>query len=363
LAKKVSRKDLKEPDEFLSFTARAFSWLNEQKVILIIGVAAVGLVIIGSYIWQWYAESREKKASVAFIEAKEILAAPVIPKIEGMENAVIEGSYPSDEEKYKAAIKELEKVTQEHSSSSTSILAIYFIGESYLRLGEYDKAIEKLKEYLTREGENGELAAFAMEGIAVSLEALGKDADAKQQYKRLTQPPLDIEPDRGLYHIARLEQKAGKTAQAVRLFNEILEKHPQTAFRQEIQDRLNQLPKVDNPKEESGEEAKQPEKTEVKGPEKKASEDDEKASGVKPEAAEEAKDVDAKEPEKKPAPAVKPEAEKAKPAAKTAAPTKKPAAKTEASAKKEVESTKPAAKSDTPPTKEKQPAIDKKGTE
>jgi len=337
LAKKISRKDLKEPDEFLSFTAKALGWLNAQKVILLIGVAAIGLTILGSYIWQWHIESIEKKASRAFIEAKEILNAPVIPKIEGMETAVIEGTYSSDDEKYKTAIKEFEKVILNHGSSATSVLAVYFIGESYLRLGEYDKAIENLKEYLTRDGEHGELAAFAMEGIAASLEALGKDADAKEQYRRLTQAPLDIEPDRGLYHIARLEQKAGKAAQAVRLFNEILEKHPQTAFRQEIQDRLNQLPKVEKaevekpkvekPKEEA-EEASQPKTTEPEEPKKDATKDDKKASNVK---AEEAKDVVAKEPEKKPAPQVEKKTE--------------------------------AVKSETPPTKEKKSATDKEGTE
>ena len=62
MAKKLSRKDLKEPDEFLSVTVRALKWINEQKVALIVGALAVVVVILGTLGWQWYKLSKEKAA-------------------------------------------------------------------------------------------------------------------------------------------------------------------------------------------------------------------------------------------------------------------------------------------------------------
>jgi len=241
LAKKISRKDLKEPDEFISITTRAIGWVSEQKIALIIGASALALVVLGAYGFRWYSQSKEEKASVDFISAKKILDARVAGELANPGSPREEGSYASNEVKYKAALEAFEQVRKMHPSARTASLTVYFIGEIHSQLGEYDKAGKNFKEYLTAEGESGELSVFALEGIAASLEAQGKDADAIEQYRRLTKPPFDMQPDRGLYHVARMEQKTGKTTEAVGHFKEILDKYPQTSFRREIQQRLDNL--------------------------------------------------------------------------------------------------------------------------
>ncbi len=258
MAKKLSRKELKEPDEFMSFTVRALNWINEQKVALIVGTVALIAVILGTFAWRWYALSKEKAASKAFIQAREILDARVIPRDDAVGTSSSDGSFASQEDKYRAAIAEFELVTKNHSGSPTAALATYYVGEYSRRIGEYEKAIESFKSYLKSEGPSGELAPFALEGIAASLEAQGKDEQAAQQYQRLTEPPFDMQPDRGLFHIARLEQKAGHTAEAARLFNQIIEKYPKTIYLRSIQDRLSLLEKTEPA--EAAEEPDEPEK-------------------------------------------------------------------------------------------------------
>jgi tetratricopeptide (TPR) repeat protein len=248
LAKKVSRKELKEPDEFLSFTVRALKWINEQKVVLIVGALAVVVVILGMYGWRWYALSKERAASVDFIKAREILDARVIPRDDAAGTSSSDGSFASEDDKFRAAIAEFEMVSKSHSNSATAALATYYVAEYSRRTGDYDKAIENFKSYLKSEGPAGELAAFAVEGIAAALEAQGKDDQAAQQYKRLTESPFDMQPDRGLFHVARLEQKAGRTAEAKRLYNEIVEKYPKTNYMRDIQDRLSLLEDPEAPK-------------------------------------------------------------------------------------------------------------------
>jgi len=268
LAKKVSRKDLKEPDEFLSFTVRALKWINEQKVALIIGTLAVIVVVLGTFAWRWYSLSKEKAASVDFIKAREILDARVIPRDDAAGTSVSDGSFSSEDDKFRAAIAEFEQVIKSHSNSATAALATYYVAEYSRRVGDYDKAISNFKSYLKTEGPSGELAAFAVEGIAASLEAQGKEDQALQQYQRLTEPPFNMQPDRGLFHVARLEQKAGHTAEAVRLYNEIIEKYPKTTYMRDIQDRLIMLEKPENkpaeePEKQPEEKKEEPKKEEV----------------------------------------------------------------------------------------------------
>jgi tetratricopeptide (TPR) repeat protein len=260
LAKKLSRKDLKEPDEFLSFTVRALKWISDQKVTLLVGALALLVVILGTFAWRWHSQSLEKAASHAFMQAREILDARVIPREDSAGTSSSDGSFFSEDDKFKAAIAEFEQVTKNHSNSATATLATYYVAEYSRRIGDYDKAIESFKNYLRAEGTGGELAAFAVEGIAASLEAQGKNDQATQQYQRLTEHPFDMQPERGRFHVARLEQKAGRTEEAVRLFNEIIEKHPKTTYLRDIEDRLSMLEKPEKekkPEEETKEETKE----------------------------------------------------------------------------------------------------------
>lgn len=240
MATKTSRKELREPDEFITLTHRVLQWLNQQKVPLIVGAAALILVIVGVVGWNWYVESAEKDASRSFVEAYEILDARVAPGEEGTTS--VDGTYATEEDKYRAAIAALEQVRTNHESTSTADLAGYFIGECHRRLGEHQKAIEHLEQYLEATGPDGELAVFALEGIGLSLEALGRTEEAAKRFRRLTEEPFDREPDRGLYHLARLEQKAGHDREAAKKFTEIVEKYPGSVFLPEIESRLELLP-------------------------------------------------------------------------------------------------------------------------
>jgi len=284
LAKKISRKDLKEPDEFISITTRAIGWVSAQKIALIVGASTLALVALGAYGFRWYSQSKEENASVDFISAKRILDARVAGELVEPGSPQEEGSYASNEAKHKAALEAFAEVRKKHPSARTASLAVYFTGEIHSRLGEYDEARKSFMEYLTTEGESGELSAFALEGMAASLEAQGKDADAIEQYRRLTKPPFDMQPDRGLYHVARMEQKTGKTTEAIGHFKEILDKYPQTSFRREIQQRLDSLPDTPKAPPVKADEKPEPSQTKPAADKKQAGQQEKEGPQEKPDA-------------------------------------------------------------------------------
>lgn len=251
MAEKSSRKDLREPDQFHSFTQRAIDWISARSKLLI----ACGLVVIagilGYYGWNWYVEEATLEASVAFVEAKEALDAPVVPKPDGDGTSQADGTYTNEQDKYRAALAGLEQVKKNYSAAETASLATYFIGDCFWQLDEYDQAVGAYEEYLRAEGVDGELSPFAVEGIGATLEDKGDLDQAKQQYKRLTEPPFESQRARGLYHLARLEYKQGHAEEAARLFTSLLDEYPDTPFAREIQERLAVLPKVEMPKPEA----------------------------------------------------------------------------------------------------------------
>ncbi len=251
MAEKPSRKQLREPDEFISFTQRVFQWINEkQKLLIASGLVAV-VAVLAVYSWNWYLESSARRSSAAFVEVSEILDAKVVPPVEEGDVPPV-GAYASEEEKYRAALTGLNEVLENHSNSATTSLATYFVGECQRKLGEHDEAVAAFEEYLRTEGPSGTLAPFAIEGIAATLEDKGENDQARQQYLRLTEEPFESQRARGLYHLARMDQKLGKPDAAVRKFKALLKECPDTQYVREIQDRLAMLPEVEEP-EDSGE--------------------------------------------------------------------------------------------------------------
>ncbi|MBN2498789.1 MAG: tetratricopeptide repeat protein [Deltaproteobacteria bacterium] len=245
MADKMTRKQLKQPDEFVSFFQRSVTWLDENKILVTTLVLACALVVVGVFGFRWYFEAAEEKASMAFMSAHKIYTAKVTPNPEADESATqADGTYPSEEAKYRAALDAFEGVRKLHSGSKTSSLATYFIAECQRRLGMHAEAVESFEAYLREEGPKAPLAPFAIEGIGATLESQGELDKARKHYRRLTEKPFEHNDDRGLYHLARLEQKSGNGQKAAALFAEILQKHPDSPLLQDVQDRLSMLPEV-----------------------------------------------------------------------------------------------------------------------
>ncbi len=247
MAEKSSRKDLRQPDEFITFTQRALDWIVTNKMMLIAGGTLVIAIVLAFFGWRWYVESATQKASAAFVQARQIMQARVVPQEGAEETSLADGTYASEDDKLRAALASLESVKKEFSSSATATLATYFIGECHWKLGEYDKAVAAFEEYLRSAGPSGELSAFAVEGIGATLEDQGKFEEAKQQYRRLTEEPFVSQRARGQYHLARMEQKLGNAEQAATMFKELMRDFPDTAYARDIQERLSQLPTVADP--------------------------------------------------------------------------------------------------------------------
>lgn len=239
---KITKKDLKAPDEFVTLAGQVARWSGENyKALVSVSVACVVLVL-AVFGWQWYAESNTERASKAFADAVQILDAPVT-KDGAPDVPKPEGSYSSDADKYKAALYNFETVKKDYSGSPTASLAIFFSGLCALKVGEGDRALQTFKEYLDREGPSGTLSAFALGLMAEAYEAKGELDRAKETYRRMTEEPFKANRMTGLYHLARIEQKTGEPMKAAELFSSLLDEFPDNPFKTEIQNRLSMLPR------------------------------------------------------------------------------------------------------------------------
>jgi len=145
---------------------KAEKYVKENRKSLSI-IGGVALAIVGAYLGyqQFMVKPQEENAQKEMYVAERYFGQDSINlAIKG------DGSFPGFEE-----------IVSNYGSSTSGNLAQYYLGMSYLKKGEYDKAIESLSSY---DAEDDVTGALALGGIAAAHLELGRTDDALKFYKK-----------------------------------------------------------------------------------------------------------------------------------------------------------------------------------
>jgi tetratricopeptide (TPR) repeat protein len=242
VAKKIQRKELKQPDQFVGFWARVSTsiatFANTHSRALVIGATALATVIAGSVAMSQISERRAVRASEALervrkIATAELVTAGATPKDDGVPH------FQTEKQRLEAALAALDG----HFTSLRAPLgaeATLVRGSLLLDLGRAQDAAAGYEKLL--DGNLDRRVAFlAREGLGYAYEQLGKMDQARATFAKLgegTDVGDGFYKDRALYHQARLAEKAGNPSEASRIYKEVLDKNPTTSLRDEITNRL-----------------------------------------------------------------------------------------------------------------------------
>jgi tetratricopeptide (TPR) repeat protein len=206
---------LKQPDPFVATTTSGLEWASANRKQVIV-TAAVLLVLIvlavaGGVVWS----QRSQAAADAFGLAMETYQAPVTqpgqPPLPGVK------SYASLAERGKAANQLFRQVAEQYGGTRDGRNALYFEGVTYMDMGQTQSAETALKQ--ASSVWDSELASLAKLSLAGLYRQSGRDAQAIDLYKQLTDHPTDTVPA-GLaqLQLAELYEAEGKPAQAKEIY-------------------------------------------------------------------------------------------------------------------------------------------------
>jgi tetratricopeptide (TPR) repeat protein len=118
-------------------------------------------------------------------------------------------------------------VISNYGGTKAANLAHYYAGISYLKLGDFNKAVTHLKDFSTS-AKQVQLMAYGALGDAYS--ELNKKDEAIDSYKKAASAFEKDENNSSeyLFRAALLSETAGKTTEALALYKEIKEKFPKT---------------------------------------------------------------------------------------------------------------------------------------
>ncbi len=214
---KISRKELKQPDEFQSIfeTAALFFELHMTEVLL--GAAALIVIVAIALGLYYYQVRRGRAASARFDQA--------LSELQGG--------------KYETAEKELSSLAAAEPHRAVGRLANLYLATAYLAQKEPAKARDTLLRYLSQD-DASVFRGAALDDLAVTYEELGDYKQAEDAYRQASQieGPEQARAEMG---VARMLQKQGKRAEAIAVYRDFLAQHPYAPERTVVMETLAQL--------------------------------------------------------------------------------------------------------------------------
>ena len=258
MAKNIIKKELKQPDQFVSFWTRfsgqAGKFLSERRKPVLIGIGGLAGVVTATLIWGEFHERSAIRASQALAHVEKVATADLAgaddatPKDDGVTH------YKTDKERLEAALKELDTFLGGDPHTPLRREAELQKAGLLLDLQRPAEAIPVYSELMSSHLEKN-LRFLAQEGLGYAYEAKGDldqaaaafvklgevaagDSDDKADDGKAEGKKAGFYRDRSLYHQARIAERKGNPAEAAKLYKEVLDKTPLTPLREEISNRL-----------------------------------------------------------------------------------------------------------------------------
>lgn len=214
---KIRRKDLKQPDEFMTaaFTVENFVEHHLRKVLA--GVVTVLIVAAAAFLIYQHQVTVHQEAAEQFYHGFSALQAK---------------DYTGAEQKFNALIAE-------HPSSEPASLARFYLGMSYLASGDLPRSREQLEKY-TQSAAPQSMREMALVDLGVVYEQMGKYAKAAETYQEAGDLKGPASNDARIA-AARALQLDGKRDEAVAAYQNFLKDNPYAPQRDTVVQALANL--------------------------------------------------------------------------------------------------------------------------
>jgi len=208
--KKITKKKLKEPDEFISVTEKAFLFITHHIKSIAAGGTIVLIVLASIFIYQRWEKRNEEEASQKFSLAVEIYQMVSSPSREGS---------PSE---YKNVLEKFDEVITKFSRTFPGKTSFLYKGNIHLWLGEFEEATKSYQNFLQKAGKRKLYRLFAMEGLGYAYEGKKDYEKALQAYQKILEEGENFQLANAYLNMGRCYEKLGKKKEALENYKAFL---------------------------------------------------------------------------------------------------------------------------------------------
>lgn len=238
-------KDVAKPDEFVTTSMRAITWLQARRTQVLISLGVLVALGVGYTVW---ADQRKSAAAdagrllAAALEAEtaEVIAEPPETSEDGEDPPL---TFRSEKQRAQAVIRRYERLLARVDSGDLAAHAHIGLAGAYLELGKLRDAQREYQSAL--DSGNEALAPPAIEGIAYILEARGNLEEARARYGELKLIQNGNYRNLAAYHLARIDIARGKKSDALELLKSVRQNLPESPdlpyLREQVEARITDL--------------------------------------------------------------------------------------------------------------------------
>jgi outer membrane protein assembly factor BamD (BamD/ComL family) len=205
---RLTRKALRQPDEFQTLTRQALSFVEENRTAVMAALGAVIILLLAIVAYRMISQSREASASAAYTEARALLT----------------------DKKYGEAATRFDDVATRYGGTSYGPLAILEHGNALMLADQPTDAAVAYERFLQSSPPTDYLRQLGHTRLGYAQEKIGKAAEAQRSFATAAVEPGPFVAE-ALYGAARNAEVAGDAGKAKDLYTQLLEKHPTTDYR------------------------------------------------------------------------------------------------------------------------------------
>lgn len=236
--RKYTRKQLRQPDEFISFSMKAWGVVRDNALRVIIMLVVAALIVAGVWTWTYFSDAKAAKATGVLAKAFEIYNQTVVKmetKLPPSEDGI--PRFKTQKAKLEAAEKEFTTAVERSHGTLKGLALLMRAGVRY-ELGRHDKALEDYNQYLGH-AENKAFRYNAQEGVGYCHEARKEWDKALEAFRK-----LGGEGERkwvAVYHEGRVLARKGQKKEAADLLRQVIGKAASKALQDRASDQLAQI--------------------------------------------------------------------------------------------------------------------------
>jgi tetratricopeptide (TPR) repeat protein len=228
---KMTKKKLKEPDEFISVSERAYLFVRDHGKPIAAALGVVALVVVAVFLLQMWNRSKEEAAGGKFAQAVEAYQRVAASTKE----ATVSDS--------KTALEGLADVTAKYPGTTAGRLALLYKGNLHLKAGEFDEAVKAYSQFLDQAGKERLYTLLALEGLGYAYEGKKEWDKAVGAFRKIVdQGDTFLAPD-AYVSLGRCYEKSGKNAEALEAYKGFLKVAQKTQTNYAVLRKISSLEK------------------------------------------------------------------------------------------------------------------------
>jgi predicted negative regulator of RcsB-dependent stress response len=229
MGRRITRKQLKQDDEFVSAAERIFRWIADNRRQLTAAVVAVLAIAVGWWGINAWMGSRTDDASLLLYDAVRTFEGDAAP------GSFVPGG---DVDSAEAAFRQ---VVNEYGRSDQADMARLYLARIALSRGNVDEARTAFVEISQRRGGDviGRLASLDL--IDLRIDSGQVDEVAAELESMVVGQNEDLPRDVALYKLGEVFITSGEPERARSYFERLLEEFPESPYITDAQLKLNEL--------------------------------------------------------------------------------------------------------------------------